>query len=435
MRVFQKTISVEKRTSGMMGAWTPPADKSISHRALLIASLAEGKSSIYNCLQTGDVLSTLNALRALGIKIEKNEKEEALIYGKGLYGFKAPLQTLDVGNSGTTLRLLTAILSAQCFSSTLTGDSSLRRRPMKLLITALRDRGAHLFGTEEERAPITIHKPYRQFSMYCSESPQRSAQFKSGVLLSGLYAEGPTYVYEKIKTRDHTERMLHHAGIFISEEKKKIELHPGKVTSISVSVPGDLSSAAFIIALALLTPHSKITIRSVGLNSTRTGFLDVIKKMGGNIEIYVRRGGMHLYDEEPSGDIEVQFSSLKATNISDILTIRSIDEIPLIALLATQAEGKTVISHAGMLREKESDRLWAVATVLKSLGAFVEETEDGLIIEGPTRLYGKTVESFSDHRMAMLFVIAGLIAEGKTEVKGAEWIDISFPGFLNAVHQ
>ena len=432
------------KVRGLKGHWRPPADKSISHRALLLSSMAVGISQIYNCLDADDVLSTRRALSMLGIKINPR-KDHLEILGQGRYAFRPPAGGIDVGNSGTTLRLLTGLLSAQPFSSRLTGDASLLTRPMGRLVEALQKMGARLAATDQ-RAPIRIHPIEKKLSAIHYEMAEPSAQIKSALLLAGLYAEGETIIREPVQTRDHTERMLRWMEAPIrfhgDGHDRRISIQEGDLLAKRVDVPGDLSSAAFMIALALLMPGSHICIEDVGLNPTRTGFLDIVKSMGGKISYEILS---ESYPGESIGRVSVEHAMLSSVVVSAGLTTRSIDEIPLVALLATQAEGQTIIEDAAALRFKESDRLKAVAEGLRRMGAVIREIPSGpvpaglqpagLVIEGPTPLSGADVSSYGDHRIAMMLVLAGLIAKGQTRIDRMDSIGNSFPNFLNSLNQ
>src|SRR3989338_4292819 len=417
----------------IQGGFKPPSDKSISHRALILASLAEGTSHIKNFLRAEDCLATARALKMMSVEIIE-DKEGLQVIGKGLWGLKKPSHVLDVANSGTTLRLLTGLLSAQKFSSVITGDRSLVRRPTGELLRLLRSMGAHLQAHESTYAPIYIYPAPEPLKALFCEPTQASAQIKSAVLLAGLYAEGITEIQETVPTRDHTERLLRYFGASLSTSERRIQLQ-GSLTqgsslqARSIDIPGDLSSASFLIALAILLPNSKLEIPSVGLNPTRMGFLDVITSMGAPLHITQKNEDSY----EPVGSLEISSSSLTPTKISGALSVRTMDELPLVALLATQAQGETHISDAKALRTKECDRIHAMTQELRRMGAQIEECEDGWGIAGPTRLQGTGVKSYGDHRIAMTLILAGMIAESETEIDSIDCISVSFPNFLQTL--
>ena len=400
-----------------------PGDKSISHRAIMIGSLANGETVVNNFLMSEDCLATVKCLGQLGIDIQMaNDKCQmsdgcrTIIRGKGLRGLRESKAVLDVGNSGTTIRLLSGILAGQSFTSTITGDKSIQKRPMMRIVKPLRSMGATIEGREEKDqifAPLKISGG--KLSPIKYELPIASAQVKSAILLAGLFAEGETRVIEKVQARDHTERMLAHFGVKNGQEFQ------GKV----VDVPGDLSSAAFFIVAALIAPNSELIIKNVGTNPTRTGIIEVLQRMGAKLEIVDEQ----VVSGEPRATILVTRSSLRGTNISGEIIPRLIDEIPIIAVAATQAQGITEISGARELRVKESDRLAAISAELGKMGAKIKELDDGMIIEGPTGLKGAKVKSYGDHRVAMSLTIAGLIADGETTIDDTACIETSFPGF------
>ncbi len=413
----------------LQGCFNPPADKSISHRALILASLAEGTSTLKNFLKSEDCLATARALKMMGVEIIE-EGSELYVIGKGLWGLKKPSHVLDVANSGTTLRLLTGLLSAQKFSSVLTGDCSLVRRPSGELLKLLRSMGAHLQAKEDTYAPIHIYPPQEPLKGIFYEAIHPSAQLKSALLLAGLYAEGLTGIRETIPTRDHTERLLRYFGASLSAENGRIQLQgSGPLHAQSISIPGDLSSASFLIALATLLPHSSLKLSSVGINPTRMGFLDILTSMGASFRITKENDDTY----EPRGSLEVSSSSLTATRVFGALSVRAIDELPVVALLATQAQGETRISDAKALRTKECDRIDATTQELRRMGAQIEEQEDGWAILGPTRLTGTFVKSYGDHRIAMTLILAGMIAEGETQIDSIECVSVSFPNFLQTL--
>ncbi|NQT95537.1 MAG: 3-phosphoshikimate 1-carboxyvinyltransferase [Candidatus Omnitrophica bacterium] len=412
--------------SGLQGEITPPGDKSISHRAIMLSSIARGKSRISNLLQGFDCQATIDAFSKMGISIHTSNDKTATIEGKGLRGLKKPDSGLYLANSGTTMRLLMGILAGQDFEAMLTGDESLSKRPMKRVTYPLRLMGADIAGKDDANlAPITINGTVLKPIDY--KSPVASAQVKSSIIFAGLYADGITTIAEPFKSRDHTERMLRLFGANLKEEDLSVSvegLGSSELKPQSISVPGDISSAAFFIVLGILAEDAQIKINHCGVNSTRRGILDALGRMGAKIELAER-----IESFEPIADIIVKRSPLRATKITKDEIPLLIDEVPLIALCATQAEGETIIEGIGELRVKETDRVSSVVTNLKAFGADIEAEGDSLIIKGPRKLKGAKVESFGDHRTAMMSVIAGAIAEGKTTVDDTGCIATSFPEF------
>ena len=418
-----------KKAKRLKGKIIPPGDKSISHRAVILSSLAKGKSIVRNFLRAEDTMSTLNAFRKLGIKIEDKGKK-IIIEGKGIYGLKEPADIIDCGNSGTTIRLLSGVLSGNPFLSVLTGDSSLRSRPMGRVITPLRQMGAGIMARDNDRyPPIAVRG--RKLKAIKYAMPVASAQVKSALLLAGLYADGETEISEPVKSRDHTERMLPSYGAKIKIEGFKIKIKGGQeLKARNIDVPGDFSSAAFFIAAALLIPESDITIKGVGINPTRTGLLDVLEAIGADIGLTDIRD----VSGEPVADIYCKTAgSLRAVKIGREIMPSLIDEFPILCVLGTQADGVTEIRGAEELRVKESDRIKAMAEGLKKMGAEVKEFKDGLSIKGNANLKGASINSYGDHRIAMAFSIAALIARGKTTINGISSVNISFPGFFETL--
>lgn len=407
----------------LKGNFKVPSDKSISHRAAMFASLVHEPVLISNFSLGSDCLSTLSVLEALGVKIEFQSKNSLIINNKE--GFKEPKNILDAGNSGTTIRLMTGILAGHDFYCVLTGDESLRKRPMARVISPLKEMGANIWARDNDtKAPVSIKGRKLQGINY--NSPVASAQVKSSILLAGLHSEGITTVKEPVKSRDHTERMLEYLNANIMEQGTKVTIGASELVSKPITIPGDISSAAFFLVAGAIIPDSEIIIQDVGLNPTRTGIIDVLKQMGAEIEILNQRVDCN----EEIGDIKVNYSNLKAITIDSEIIPRIIDEIPIIAVAATQAEGTTIIKGAEELRHKESDRIKAVYTELKKLGAEIEEQPDGLIIHGKTKLKGGcTLETYHDHRIAMSAYIAGLIADSPIEINEFHWVNISFPEF------
>lgn len=414
-----------QKVRSLRGELTVPGDKSISHRAVMFGSLAEGTTEITNFLQGADCLSTIACFRHMGIEIE-NTTERILVHGKGLRGLRKPDCILDVGNSGTTTRLISGILAGQDFEVSLTGDDSIQSRPMGRIIRPLSEMGANIESVKGNGcAPLRIRPGKLHAIRY--NSPVASAQVKSCVLLAGMYASGgETSVTEPSLSRNHTELMLSYFGADVSSAGTTAVIQPEpRLTAQKVEVPGDISSAAYFIAAALMVPGSEILIRNVGINPTRDGILRVVRAMGGRIELLNERkmGG------EPAADLLVRHSALHGTVIEGDLIPTLIDEIPIIAILAACADGTTVIRNAEELKVKESNRLDIMVTELARMGVDIEGTDDGMIIRGGRPLQGTAVDSRLDHRIAMSFAVAGLAAEGTTEVLRADCVDISYPGF------
>lgn len=410
-----------------------PSDKSISHRAAMFGALAWGTTRIRNFLQAQDCLATLRCLRALGVTIRELPDDLVEIAGQGLYGLEAPEIELDCGGSGTTMRLMSGLLAGQPFISILTGNESLQRRPMERIIEPLRRMGVDIHGKEDRLPPLRIYGGQVHGMAY--HLPVASAQVKSAILLAGLYARQPTLIHEPGPARDHTERMLQAMGVNIERSGNAITLQPRgsdwPLQPLDIAVPGDFSSAAFIMVAALLVPHSKVELPNVGINPTRTGLWEVLQAMGARMtQEQVRTAG-----GEPVADIIVEHSPLVATGISGELVPRMIDEFPILAVAATQARGTTIVRDAAELRVKESDRITAIVSELSRLSAQIEERPDGFVIQGPTALRGATVSAHRDHRLAMSLAIAGLIASGQTIIEGADSIADSFPGFESLLRQ
>ena len=411
---------IYKSEKGLKGTVTIPSDKSISHRAIMFTSLARGKSVIKNFSKGQDPLSSLKVCRALGIDAEFSN-EELIVKSKGI--LSTPQTQLDCGNSGTTMRLMSGILAGQKFNSTLIGDESLSKRPMKRVIEPLALMGAKI-ESNEFKAPLKIYGQNLQPINYVSKLA--SAQVKSCILLAGLNIDGQTSFTEPYVSRNHTEIMLKYMGANISVNNTTVTIEKSELEPKTIEICGDISSAAYFIVAGLIVPSSKIILKNVGLNPTRTGILEVAEKMGGNIEILDKRN----ISGEDVGDIQISYSNLNACTIEGEIIPRLIDELPVIAILATQAKGTTIIKDAHDLRNKESDRIKAVVTELKKIGADIEETPDGFIINGKTNLKGDTeVETYHDHRLAMSLYVAGLICEKPIAINGFEWVDISFPEF------
>jgi len=413
----------------LKGSFELIGDKSISHRAVMFSSISNGYNKISNFLMGQDCLSTISCFRKMGVDI-KIDGKDVYVKGNGLYGLKRPNEILDVGNSGTTIRLMMGILAGNEFDATLIGDDSIAKRPMKRVTDPLRLMGCNIEGNDDANyTPIKIYGGNLNAIDY--HMPVASAQVKSALILASLYANDTSFIYEKVKSRNHTEIMLKSFGADINVEDLKISINPvSELFSQDIYVPGDISSAAFIIVSALITKGSEVIIKNVGLNETRTGILDVVKKMNGNIEIINERkvGG------ELVGDLLVRYTKdLCATTIDKDIIPRLIDEIPVIAILATQAEGTTIIKDAAELKVKESNRIKAMVDNLRLLGAEVEELEDGMIIKGKSKLNGGKITTFKDHRIAMAFSTLNLISNEKIILDYEDCINVSFPGYFELI--
>lgn len=412
--------------SALQGTARVPGDKSISHRAVFFGALASGTTTVRRWLPAGDTLASLGAARALGVIIEEPQPGELVIHGGELHPPQAPLNLV---NAGTGIRLLSGILCGQRFGSILDGSEQLRRRPMKRIIEPLRLMGAHIEGSND-RAPLTIEPAALKGIRY--DMPVASAQVKSAILLAGLFADGPTVVTQPGPARDHTELMLRAMGADLDVSPHTAELRPGKpLRAMDFTVPGDLSSAAFPIAAALLVPGSDITLEGVSLNPTRTGILDAVQAMGADVS--VTETGLEAGD--PVGTIRVRYSALKGIEIGGEIVVRMIDEFPIFMVLALAAEGRTVVRDAQELRVKETDRISVMAGELSKLGARITETDDGFIIDGPQRLHAATTFGHDDHRISMSMTVASLIAEGESTVLDARCTADSFPGFAHLMRE
>ncbi|RGF22263.1 3-phosphoshikimate 1-carboxyvinyltransferase [Firmicutes bacterium OM04-13BH] len=408
----------------LKGEITVPGDKSISHRGIMLGALANGTTSITNFLKGADCLSTISCFQKMGIEIEETESE-ILVHGKGLHGLSAPKEILDAGNSGTTTRLISGILAGQNFSCDLTGDASIQKRPMKRIMTPLSMMGADITSVHNNGcAPLHIKgAPLKGISY---QSPVASAQVKSCVLFAGLYADGKTSVTEPFLSRNHSELMLSSFGASVQTCGTTATIEPEPVlTAQKVEVPGDISSAAFFIAAGLLIPGSELLIKNVGINPTRDGILRVCKQMGANLELLNTR----TQCGEPVADILVKHSELNGTVIEGDLIPTLIDELPVIAVMAACANGETIIRNAEELKVKESNRLEIIVHHLSEMGCDITGTEDGMIIRGGKPLHGAVLDSHLDHRIAMSFAVAGLVADGETEITNADCVNISYPGF------
>lgn len=418
----------------LQGTVSVPGDKSISHRSIILGALAEGKTQVEGFLSGEDCLATIECFRQLGVKIEQKD-DKVKVQGVGLHGLKAPDKSLYVGNSGTTIRIMSGILAAQSFVTIIDGDASIRKRPMKRVIEPLRAMGALIFSQTGGRAPLTF-KPVPEGLIGGNHKMEiASAQVKSAILLAGLYSKTPVKVKEPFLSRDHTERMLEDFGVKLeTDDKGVITLPVGqKLEGCKVTVPGDISSAAFILAAAAIIPGSCVTVENVGLNPTRTGIIDVLKDMGADITIEETSKGA-----EPIGNVTIKYTQLKATDlVKGEIIPRLIDEIPVIAVVAATASGRTVIKDAYELRVKESDRITLIVEGLKKFGIKIEETTDGMEIVGQEDLFTSATGLLTagDHRIAMAFAVAGLKADGAVTFANDECISVSFPGFSSLFKQ
>ena len=409
----------------LTGTFHLPGDKSISHRSAMFAAIGDGRSELLNYSSARDCQSTLDCLEALGVKVERSS-DSIVIHGAGRDGLRASSTILDAGNSGTTIRLLSGILAGQPFTTAITGDESIQRRPMRRIIEPLTQLGARIEARDNNFAPLTIHGGTLKGITY--QPPIASAQVKSCTLLAGLFAEGTTTVVETTPTRNHTEVMLRECGVTLIEDGERISLAGGQRFNAlgDYTVAGDLSSAAFFLVAALIAPQAEITLRHIGINPSRTALIDVLRQMGGRIEITNQR----LAHGEPVADLVAANSLLKGdVTLSGAVIANLIDEIPILAVAATQLDGTLTIREAKELRVKESDRITAIVANLRALGVTLEEFEDGFAIKGKQPLRGARVESFNDHRIAMAFAVAGLIADGTTEIANAEAASVSLPEF------
>jgi 3-phosphoshikimate 1-carboxyvinyltransferase len=420
---------VVKRSRGLSGTIRVPGDKSITHRAVILGSIASGKTKVHGYLRSEDCISTIQAFRAMGVEITEKKNGRLIIRGKGLTGLKEPVDVLNLGNSGTSLRLLTGLLAGQRFFSVLTGDASLKTRPMRRLLEPLKKMGAEIRGRDEgDHAPVAIQG--RELHGIAYSLPVASAQLKSGLLLAGLMASGKTTIDEPVLSRDHTERMLDYLGVHLSLRGSTISIDGRtEFNSKEIRVPGDFSSAAFFIVAALICPNSDVEIKNVGLNPTRTGLIDVLAKMGGRIDIRNQR----TQSGEPVGDLVVRSSPLSGLTVEGDIIPRMIDELPILCVAAAVADGETAIRDARELRFKETDRIKTISRGLRLMGVRVKELPDGMKITGGRPLSGAVCKSSGDHRIAMAMTIAGLVAKGRTVVADTACIVTSFPGFEKTI--
>ena len=419
---------VQKLKTGLKGEITIPADKSISHRAVMFSSIARGNCVIRNFSSGADCHSTLNIFKQLGVNINQTDDKTLIIQSDGK--LKPPSSPLDAGNSGTTTRLISGILAGQNFDSVIIGDESLSKRPMKRIIEPLTLMGAKI-DSVEGHAPLTIYGGKLRGINYTSKLA--SAQVKSCILLAGLYTEGETTVTEPYISRNHTELLLDYLGADIKVKSNSVTIKSSELTAKDINIVGDISSAAFFIVAGLIVPNSDFIIKNIGLNQTRAGIIDIVRRMGGEINIL----NQHIESGEPVGDIRVQYSdSLKGCIIEGEDIPRLIDELPVIAVLASQAKGQTIVKNAEDLRNKESDRIKCLVSELTKIGINITETTDGFIINGKSKITGGAeLESYHDHRLAMSFYIAGLISENEIGINGFEWTKISFPEFEELVNK
>ncbi|MCR5266274.1 MAG: 3-phosphoshikimate 1-carboxyvinyltransferase [Cyanobacteria bacterium RUI128] len=412
---------IKKKDTPLNGTIQIPSDKSMSHRSVMFSSLAKGRSIINNFSNGADCISTKKLFEQLGVEITQTGEKSLEVFSNGK--LCPPVSDLNCGNSGTTMRLCSGILASRDFDSVLFGDESLSRRPMKRVITPLELMGAKI-EADDYKAPLHIYG--RQLNGIEYNSPIASAQVKSCILLAGLNADGRTTVIEPYTSRNHTELLLDYMGADIEVNGTSVTVKRSELAPKVINIAGDISSAAYFIVAGLIVPGSEIVIKNVGLNPTRTGIIDIVNRMSGNIEIL----SQETVSGELVGDIKISYSELKGCTISGEDIPRLIDELPVIALLATQAEGETVVSDAEDLRKKESDRITTIVNGLRSLGADIDEKQDGFVVRGKTKLEGgKTLEVFHDHRLAMTYYTAGLICEKEILINGFEWINISFPEF------
>ncbi|WEG18359.1 3-phosphoshikimate 1-carboxyvinyltransferase [Alkalihalophilus pseudofirmus] len=420
------TINAVKQ--GLNGTIRVPGDKSISHRAVMFGAIADGVTTVEGFLNGEDCLSTITCFKKLGVNITQDE-ERVKIEGKGWNGLVEPLNILDVGNSGTTTRLMLGILATRPFHSVMIGDDSIAKRPMSRVVDPLREMGAQIDGRANGNfTPLSVRGGSTKGIDFTSKVA--SAQVKSAILLAGLQSAGTTSVTEPALSRDHTERMLEAYGVKVEREGLKVSVKGGQSLKAShIVVPGDISSAAFFLVAGAIVPNSQITLTGVGVNPTRSGIIDVLQKMGASLTVSNEK----VVSGEPIADLTIETSSLKGIEIGGDLIPRLIDEIPVIAVLASQAEGKTVIKDAEELKVKETNRIDTVVSELKKLGASIEATEDGMIIEGTRSLKGATVNSYGDHRIGMAMAIAGLITEGQVDIERSEAIAVSYPSFFEHI--
>jgi 3-phosphoshikimate 1-carboxyvinyltransferase len=419
--------TVSPANTPLRGELRVPGDKSISHRALLLGAIALGETAADGFAGSADCMSTMRCLQALGVSITQ-DGDRIAVQGVGLHGLHEADSVLDAGNSGTTIRLLSGILAGQPFLSVLTGDASLRQRPMERISAPLRQMGAVVLSRAGGRLPLAIMGGALQAIDYAQ--PVASAQVKSCLLLAGLYTAGRTTISQPAISRDHTERILSAMGVAVGSRGMEVWVDGGQQPrGIEMGIPGDISSAAYMLIAGAIVSGSEITILNVGVNPTRTGILDVLHAMGAEMELINR----HIAGGERVADLKVRHSALRGTTISGPMIPRLIDELPILAVAATQALGTTIVQGAAELRVKESDRIATIVSELRAMGASIDERPDGFVLEGPTRLRGASVSSFGDHRLAMSLAVAGLVARGETIIDGADCVDVSWPDFFQSM--
>ena len=428
------TLRLRGVGTGLTGQVEVPGDKSISHRAVLLGAVAQGTTRIHNFLPANDCLATVEAVRALGAQVQfdlgSGSDREVLVHGQGLRGMREPVRPIECGGSGTTMRLLAGVLAGQPFYSVLAGNAQLSARPMDRVAVPLRLMGAKVLGRQHGKyPPLTIMGGGLRAITY--ELPVASAQLKSAVLLAGLYAEGVTKVIEPVPTRDHTERILTAMGVQVERSGAEVTIRPpDRLEPLDIRVPGDISSAAFLLTAAAILPGSRLTVMSVGVNPGRVGFLHALGRMGARITLSNRR----ILHGEPVADVHIEHTPLKGICVPPQEVPGMIDELPVLAVAATQAEGTTEVRGAGELRVKETDRIATTAQELAKMGACIEALPDGWRVQGPTTLHGAHVSSCGDHRLAMALTVAALCAQGETVVQGTACAGDSFPGFYSVLH-
>ncbi|MBO9128237.1 3-phosphoshikimate 1-carboxyvinyltransferase [Bacillus sp. 165] len=425
-----KSHTLSPAQNGLQGIITVPGDKSISHRAVMFGAIAKGKTTIQGFLAGEDCLSTISCFQKMGVEIVR-DGDYVEVHGNGIEGLQEPKDVLDVGNSGTTIRLMLGILAGAPFHSCIIGDASISKRPMKRVTVPLREMGTQIDGRDNGNyTPISIRGGNTTAVRY--HSPVASAQVKSAVLLAGLGGAGITSVTEPLQSRDHTERMLQAFGCKVVKEGLTVSIEGNQqLKGTTIEVPGDISSAAFFLVAGAVVPHSQLVLKRVGLNPTRTGILNVLQGMGASIQIE----NVTNEELEPYGDIIIESSQLRGIDIGGDIIPRLIDEIPIIALAATQAEGITVIKDASELKVKETNRIDTVVEELQKMGARIEATEDGMVIYGKSKLTGSIVDSHGDHRIGMMLAIASCLADGETTIRNAEAVAVSYPTFFQELIQ
>lgn len=430
-------VVVQRQTAPLAGSVTVPGDKSVSHRAVMLASLADGPSIIRNWLPAGDTLATLEVMRALGVTIEIERRNphswDLRVEGRGLRGLKRPSAPLDCRHAGTAIRLLSGIMSGQNFSSVLSGSEQLRKRPMERVTEPLRLMGADI-RSEEGHAPLSIRPSTLHGLDY--RMKVASGQVKSSILLAGLYTDEAVRIYEPGPARDHTERLLIAMGTIISKSENWVTLGEApfggrRLLPLNMTVPGDFSSAAFPLVAAAIVPNSQITIKQVGINATRIGLLDMLRQMGANVTV----SNQHVTGGELIADLSVSFTGLRGIEVGGTTVVKAIDEFPIWTVAATQAAGLSIVRDAAELRVKEVDRIAVMADQMRRFGVTIEEQKDGFAVQGPQQLSGAHVDSHDDHRLGMALAIAGLVAEGMTIIDDASCMADSFPGFIETMRQ